>query len=490
MTRTRCLLAAVSVLSLGACVVGPDYQRPSAVTPPAFKEAAGWKSATPADTLDRGAWWELYGDPLLNDLERRVEVSNQNLAAAEAAYRQARAAIGAARAQYFPTLGASGSANVSKGSGSGTTITNPDGTTTTTGGGVNDSYQIGLDAAWAPDLWGRIRRTVEGARANAQASEADLASARLSAQASLAIAYIQLRATDEDRRLLDETIAAYRESLRVTQNRYDQGVVARGEVLSAQSQVETAQAEAAADDQIRAQLEHAIAVLAGEAPANFSIAKASWSLTTPEIPVTVPSVLLERRPDIAAAERRVAAANAQIGVQQAAYYPTLNLSGGVGPAAGGIGSLLNTSSLAWSLGASLAGTIFDAGARRSAVEQARAVWEQQVALYRQTVLTAFQEVEDQLSAMNSLASQEQLRRSASANADRAEQIALNQYKAGVTSRLDLFVAQTTALSARRTALSTSENRLVASVSLIQALGGGWTGLDLETPRPATAIAQP
>jgi NodT family efflux transporter outer membrane factor (OMF) lipoprotein len=486
MNRIPALAITASVLFLAGCVVGPDYQRPSTVMTPAFKEAHGWKQAAPADSLARGAWWGLYGDPILDGLEARVAVSNQNLAAAEAAYRQAQAAIGAARAQMFPTLGASASANASK-SGSGRTITNPDGTVTTSGGGTNQSYSVGLDAAWAPDLWGRIRRTVEGARANAEASEADLASATLAAQAQLAIAYVQLRAVDEDRRLLDRTIAAYRQALTVTQNRYDQGVVARGDILSAKSQLESAQAEAAADDQVRAQLEHAIAVLVGEAPASFALEAAPWSLATPDAPVSVPSVLLERRPDIAAAERRVASANAQIGVQQAAFYPDLNLSASAGLASDHLGSLLNASTFFWSLGADLAGTIFDAGARKSAVAQARAFWEQEVALYRQTVLTAFQEVEDQLAASSSLARQEELRRSASADADQAEQIATNQYNAGAISRLELFVAQTTALSARRTALATSENRLIASVSLIQALGGGWTGLHDPAANPAAPL---
>lgn len=474
MRRSALALALVSTVAVSGCLSGPDYHRPSVATPPAFKEMAGWKQSSPADALERGPWWELLNDPLLSGLEQKVEVNNQNLAAVEAAYRQSLAIVSQTRASLFPTVDLSGAASTSGGGGTGSAGSSAGGSA------AGARYQLGLQAAWAPDLWGRIRRQVEGAKATAEASAADLASARLSAQAVLAIDYVQLRAVDEDKRLLDATIEGYQKSLRVIRNRYAAGVVGKADVLSAETQLLNAQASATDDIQIRAQLEHAIAVLVGEAPANFAIAPAAWSLAPPDVPVTVPSVLLERRPDVAAAERRAQAANAQIGVQQAAFYPDLNLTASYGTAATAIGDLLKTSNAVWTLGASAAETLFDAGARSAAVRGARAGYDAAVANYRQAVLSAFQDVEDQLSAVRVLEQSDAIRIQASKSADEAERIQLNQYNAGQVDYTSVVVFQAAALSARRTALASSRDRIVASISLIQALGGGWNG-DVDPP---------
>jgi NodT family efflux transporter outer membrane factor (OMF) lipoprotein len=413
---------------------------------------------------------------VLSGLEQKVEVDNQNLAAFEAAYRQSLALVSQTRASLFPTVDLSGSGSKSGGGGTGSAGSSA-------GGSASGArFQLGLQAAWAPDLWGRIRRQVEGAKASAEASAADLASAKLSAQATLAIDYVQLRAMDEDRRLLDATIQTYQRALQVAQNRYNAGVAPKSDVLSAQTQLMNAQATALQDEQTRQQLEHAIAVLVGEAPANFTLEPVAWTLSPPEVPVSVPSVLLERRPDVAAAERRAQSANAQIGVQQAAFFPSVNLSASYGTAASSLGGLLNTSNAVWTLGATALETLFDAGARSAAVRVARAAYEQAVAAYRQAVLTAFQDVEDQLSAVRVLEQEFALRQQTQRAADQNEQILLNQYKAGQVSFTEVAVVQASALSARRTTLSTSRDRLVAAVSLIQALGGGWNG-DVDPPAP-------
>ncbi len=466
---------------LAACTVGPNYVRPSVETPPAFKEAAGWTQAQPADATPRGDWWSVFDDPLLDQLERKVEVSNQNLAAAEAAYRQATAMVSEQRAALFPTIDLSATAQRSKRASSGIGAAVPGTSTGVSVGGGNkasNQYQIGLGASWAPDVWGRIRRTIEGAKAQAQASEADLANATLSAQSELASDYVQLRADDEQKRLLDETVAAYTKSLQVTQNRYNAGVAARSDVLQAQTQLNGAQASAVDLVRQRAILEHAVAVLTGQAPANFAIAQAPWTLKAPDTPPGVPTTLLQRRPDIAAAERLAAAANAQIGVQTAAYYPDLTLTGQVGFASQELGNLFKASNLLWSLGAQAAETLVDFGARKARVKEARAAYDQAVAQYRQTVLTAFQQVEDNLAAGRVLAQEQTLRTQASQEADQAEQIVFNQYKAGQVDYTAVAVAQAAALNARVASVTTQSSRMVASVDLIAALGGGW-----EAPTP-------
>ena len=459
--KTPLLLMTTAAL-LSACAVGPDYQRPDVATSGAYKEApaadAGWFPAAPADALDRGAWWQLFGDTELNALMPQVEVSNQNVAAAVAAYAQAQALVRVQRASLFPTIGADGSA-------------------TRSGGGASlvtaNRVQASVSASWAPDLWGALRRSVESAQAGAQASEADLAAARLSAQGLLASDYFGLRDADNELVLVRSSVEGYERALQITTNRYDAGIAPRTDVLQAQTTLANARADLASLTAQRAQLEHAIAVLIGKSPADFSLAAANWSMTVPAVPLGVPSELLQRRPDIASTERAVAQANAQIGIQRSAYFPSLTLSGSIGNAGSRVADLFGASTSLWALGLSVAQTIFDAGATRARVEQAEAGRDAAVARYRQTVLAAFQAVEDQLSAARSLAEQAELRRAASEAADLTEQQLLNRYKAGQVSYTDVVTAQASALSARRTLSQLAANRQTSAFALIQALGGGW-----------------
>ena len=354
--------------------MGPDYKRPDAIVPTHFKEADGWKVAQPADGIDRGAWWSIYGDATLDGLERQVDISNQNLKAAEAAYRQALAIVQEGKSGYLPTLSLTPEAEFAKGTGHGKS-SDPHGQLT-----------VEAQADWDLDIWGRIRRTVESDAANAQASAADLAVARLSAQATLASDYFQLRGIDETKRLFDDTIAAFTRSLQITQNRYTAGVAAKSDVATAETQLQQAQAQATDLGVQRAALEHAIALLVGKAPADLTLASASLATAIPVAPAGLPSTLLQRRPDIAEAERKMAAANAQIGVAKAAYYPDITLSAAAGLGGAAFGNLLSASNTAWSLGVSLAETVFDGGLRHAQVAAAKAVYDQSVALYRQTVL--------------------------------------------------------------------------------------------------------
>ena len=456
-------------LVLAGCAVGPNYSRPAAPTATAFKEAEGWTQAQPADTAVRGQWWTLFNDPVLNDLEAKVEVSNQNLKAAEAAYRQARAILDEQSSTLFPTVNLTGSATRSK-SASGATGATP---AAGAAGRTVNQYTARLGASWDVDVWGRIRRTVEAATDTAQASSADLANAKLSAQVLLAVDYIQLRLADEQKRLIDLTVKGYADNLRIATNRYNVGVGARADVLTAQTQLQSAQATAVDLLRTRAQFEHAIAVLTGQAPANLSLAQQPWTLTVPPVPVGLPSTLLERRPDIASAERRMAAANAQIGVNIAGYFPDISLSGSDGFSSNVLSRFFNAANNSWSIGANLAQTIFDAGLTSAKVRASRAAYDQQVANYRQTVLTAFQQVEDNVAALRVLEAEYNLDLSASRNADEAEKIASNQYQAGQVDFTTLVVAQNTALNARRTLIQTAGNRMVAVTNLISALGGGW-----------------
>ena len=469
-------LAMMSAAAFAGCAVGPNYVRPSAPISPTFKEAAGWSPAAPADTLDRGDWWTLFGDPTLNALAAKVQVSNQNIVAAEAAYREARAVVSQQRASLFPTVNLTGGGNRSgSGGGGGTLIVNPDGSTSggSGGGGSRSTYRASIGATWEPDVWGRIRRSIEGSKALAEASAADLASARLSAQGELATDYFGLREIDAEIAMDQATVAAYQRALTIAQNRYNAAIAPRSDVLQAQTQLFNAQADLASAQQQRANFEHAIAVLTGEAPGNFSLAPAPWTETVPDVPPGVPSTLLQRRPDIAAAERRVQNANAQIGVQTAAYFPDLTLTGSYGFAAGELGHLFSSANSLWSYGASVAETIFDAGARRARVNQAKAAHDQAVAQYRETVLEALQDVEDQLAATRILARQSDLRRQASAAADQAEQIVTNQYKAGTVDYTTVVAAQTSAYQARRAMAQAAAQRQTTAVALIQSLGGGW-----------------
>ena len=476
--RTLATVAGVLTLMTG-CVVGPDYVRPTVVTPASYKEIDGWKVAQPQDHVLRGAWWEIFGDPQLNALEAQVSLSNQNLAVAEATYRQARALVREARASYFPTLTLGlgytrfrNSATFSGRLGAGVSA---GGTSSGAGAssGPHSDFQLGLDFSWELDLWGRIRRTVESNQASAQASAGDLESARLSYQAELAQDYFQLRAFDAQKQLLDETVAAYEQSLQLTQNRYASGVAAEADVVQAETQLKTAQAQAIDVGVQRAQLEHAIALLIGQPASSFSLPAAPLTATPPPIPVGVPSELLERRPDIAAAERRVAAANAQIGVAEAAYYPSLTLSASSGFETSSLTQWLTAPSHFWSVGPSISQTVFDGGLRRAQTDYARAGYDASVATYRQTVLAAFQAVEDNLAALHILAQEAQVQDEAVQKAQQSVTLTTNQYKAGIVSYLNVITAQTTALSSETTAVQVRGRRMTAAVLLIQALGGGW-----------------
>lgn len=448
--------AATLLMTLAACSIGPAYQRPAAAIPAHFKEAEGWVVAQPADGLQREAWWERFGDPQLNALAARVSVSNQNIAAAVAAYAQARAVVGQQRAGLFPSVSLSGAVNRSEGR------------------NQQQDVQFGLGGSWEPDVWGRLQRSVTGAGASAEASAGDLATATLSAQGELVSNYLLLRQTDEQRRLLSAAIEDYQRVLQITQNRYNAGVAPKTDVLQAQTQLASAQSELQGLQRIRAQLEHAIAVLIGEPPSGFAIAQLAWMPVVPAVPLALPSELLQRRPDIAAAERRVAAANEQIGIARTAYYPSLTLGASEGIAAGSVAALASNPVTVWAIGISMTQSIFNAGLVKNRVAGAEAAYEAAVARYRQTVLAAFQSVEDQLVATRVLAQQESLLSDASQAASAVEQQQLNRYRAGQVSFLEVTAAQTTALNARRALVQQQGSRQVASVSLIQALGGGWS----------------
>ncbi len=461
-------LLAVTLLPSGCGLLGPDFFRPKAPVPKQFKEIEGWKQAEPRDHELKGDWWTLYNDPVLTSLIEQVSTSNQTLAQSEAQYRQARSLVAQARAAYFPTLDVSASSSRAQAS-RGTGVTQA----TTVGGGPRNVHEVALDAAWEPDLWGRVRRSVEANVAAEQASLADIENVRLSLQAELATNYFLLRALDAQQQLFDEAVRAYADSLKLTQNRYDAGVVARADVVQAQTQLRTTQAQALEVGVQRAQLEHAIAVLIGKPPAEFSLARAPLAAAPPPIPVAVPSELLERRPDVAAAERRVQSANAQIGVAKAAYFPTFSLSASGGFQAARFADLFSAPSRFWSLGATLAQALFDGGLRSARSEQAVAVYDQTVAQYRQTVLTGFQEVEDNLATLRILEQEAAVQADAVALARQSVELTLNQYKSGIVSYLNVLTAQTTLLAAERTAVDIRNRRLAASVALVRALGGGW-----------------
>lgn len=451
--------AALLALQVSGCAVGPDYQRPATQDVSRFKEAEGWVPAAPADALERGPWWSLFGDPVLDQLAARVEVSNQSVAAAVGAYAQARALVREQRASLFPSVTLDGKSNRSDSGGN--------------SGSVNNNYQLSIGGNWEPDVWGRLGRAVDGATAGAQASAADLASATLSAQGELAVNYFSLRQLDAQKALLASTLTGYQRALEITQNRYTAGISAKTDVLQAQTQLANAQADDAGLQRQRAQLEHAIAVLVGQAPGNFSLSAAAWNPMVPEVPVGVPSTLLQRRPDIAAAERRVAVANEQIGIAKSAYYPSLSLSASYGLGASRVADLFSASNSVWSVGLSAAQALFNAGATDARVEGSEAAHAQAVARYRQTVLAAFQGVEDQLAATRVLLTQQELRRQASTAADQVEQQVLNRYRSGQVSYTEVITAQATALSARRALVQAMADRQTTAVALIQSLGGGW-----------------
>jgi NodT family efflux transporter outer membrane factor (OMF) lipoprotein len=473
--------ALLAVLVAG-CAVGPNYRRPSAPVPSTFKElapspiptpAAGpaeWKPAQPRDDRLRGKWWEIFGDPELDALEEQVNVSNQNVARAEAVFRGARAAARGARADLFPTVGANASATRSK----------PPAVRSGASTGTTTQYELSADLSWELDVFGRIRRNLESNVQAAQATAGDLEAVRLALHAELAADYFLLHGLDAQKQLLDTNVAAFQTALQLTTNRFNQGVVSGVDVAQAQTLLETTRAQATDLSLTRAQLEHAIAILTGKPPAELTIAPSPITVAPPEIPVALPAELLERRPDIAASERRVAAANAQIGVAVAGFFPRLLLA-----ASGGYGSstLTNFFSLPnrfWSLGPSIVQTLFEGGKRRAAKEQAEASYDAAVATYRESVLTACQDIEDSLAALRILDLEAAQLADAVAAAERSLSIARNRYQGGVTTYLEVITAQSAALANERAAVDNLTRRMTASVRLVEALGGGWSASDLPT----------
>ena len=475
--RRRLFALVPAFALLAACTVGPNYVRPAADTPAAFKEMEGWKTAQPRDQELRGKWWESFNDPLLNNLEEQVGISNQNLVQAAAQFRQARALVQSARSGFLPSVSAGSS--ITRGQSS-SNLGNQNQAFAPGSRSTRTSYSLSLDAVWEADLWGRVRRTVESNQDSAQASAADLQALRLSIQAELAQNYFQLRALDAQKQLFDDTIAAYQRSLTLTRNQYTAGVVAKVDVIQAQTQLKTTQAQALDLGVQRAQLEHAIALLIGKPASAYSLAVAPLTASPPALPAGIPSSLLERRPDIAAAERRMAAANAQIGVAEAAYYPSLTLSASGGFQSSSFSNWLTAPSRFWSLGPALAQTLFDGGLRRAQTDQAIAAYDANVAGYRQTVLTGFKEVEDNLVALRILEEEAAIQDEAVGNARQSVALTTNQYKAGIVSYLNVVTVQATALANERTAVDVLNRRLAASVLLIKALGGGWAASDLPT----------
>jgi NodT family efflux transporter outer membrane factor (OMF) lipoprotein len=470
----RVACASMALAFATGCAVGPNYHRPAVAAPAAYKEVEGWQPAAPADAADRGPWWSAFGDPDLNTLEAQVEISNQSLKQAEANYQAARQIARADHSSLFPSLSAVGSADRSKAAPSFSTF----GTTAPV-----TIFSASLQAAWEPDLWGSIRRQSEEDIASAQASAAEVASARLSTQSALAQDYIELRISDDKVRLLQDSVDAYRHSLLITQNKYGVGVAARSDVIQAETQLDSTRAQLIDAGVQRAQFEHAIAVLIGQVPAGFSIApRAALGLSVVQVPSQLPSNLLERRPDIAQAEREVASANAKIGVQTAAYFPALTLSAEGGFEGNILSRLFTTPDRYWSLGSQLSESIFDAGERRDLVKEARANYDASVANYRQTVLTAFQQVEDELAALGILAQEAQVEAAAVTEAAQASQIALNEYNAGTVDYTTVVTAQVTELTNRETALAILQSRLTSGVTLMAALGGGWNSNDLPNSR--------
>ncbi len=475
--------ALVLAVPLAACKLGPDYVRPTVETPPEFREALAsgqWKVADPADRTERGNWWSQYGDAQLDELEQRLDTANQDIVTADSRFRQARALAQGARASYLPTVNADASVSRLRRS------PNAYNNTSRIGTSVND-LSLGLDVTWEADIWGRVRRSVESREATAQAFAADLANLRLSLQAELAIDYFLLRSLDAERDLLERTLVAYRKSLELTTHRYEGGIASQADVSQAETQLNVTLAQAHDLGVQRAELEHAIAVLVGEAPAKFALAVAPFDPVVPDIPGLLPSALLERRPDIAFAERQVASANAQIGVAKAAYYPSLTLG-----AAGGFQStegsnLLSLPSRFWSLGPAAMMTLFDGGRRKALNDQAQAAYDGSVSSYRQTVLVAFADVEDNLAALRVLAEEAGLQDRAVDSSRRSLHHTTLRYEGGAVSYLDVAVSQSIALTIERTAVDIARRRKIASIRLIKAVGGDWKATDLPTDQDLRAV---
>jgi NodT family efflux transporter outer membrane factor (OMF) lipoprotein len=468
-------LALLAGITLSACTVGPDYVRPTAPTSAQFKEAKGWKMASPSDTLDRGPWWSVYRDPLLASLMSQVDVSNQTVKADVAAYEQAVAIIREAQAGYFPTVTNGYSASATHQSVGTNTVGTSLGPSYTT-----VSYNPVANATWDIDVWGRIRRSVESDAAAAQVSAADLQNAKLSEQAALATAYFNLRASDSLKTLLDRTVTAYKTTLDITRNQFKAGYsgttsvggVTAADVASAEALVQTTEAEAISVGVLRAQYEHAIAVLIGRPPADLTLRPGALAIRAPRIPVTVPSALLERRPDIAAAERTLQEENALIGVAVANFYPDINLTGMFG-FAGATPLPISIADEVWSVAGSATQTVFDGGLLSAELAAARATYKENIANYRQTVLTAFQQVEDELAAVRILTNELVVQEAAVRNAGTAVRIYLNQFKQGLVTYTTVNTAEETQLADEVTALDIRQSLFISSVALIEALGGGW-----------------
>ena len=489
MLTAKCqLLLLFAVMMLAGCAVGPHYSRPSTVVPPAYKETPqGVKPAEPADQLTRGKWWEIFGDPQLNTLEEKVKVSNQTLKASIAQFEQARALVRFERADFYPTVtaGASGSRNhLSRNRGISTALSARN---------YSDIQMPVFGVSYEPDLFGRVRHTVEAARTSAQASAGDVENVSLSVHAALAADYFQLRSLDAEEELLNSSVATFQRALDLTQNRYQGGVASAVDVAQAQTQLETTRAQAIDVQVSRAQFEHAIAVLIGEPASSFTLLNSPLTQTPPAIPVGLPSDLLERRPDIAAAERRVASANEQVGIARAAYFPSISLSGSGGFESTSLTNLLTGPSGFFSAGASALVTVFDVGRRRAVSEEAQALLDQSAANYRQNLLVAFQEVEDNLAALRILSQEAETQQAAVTAAEHSVALSLNRYKGGVANYLEVTTNQGIALSNERLAVQIRGRRMVSSVQLIQALGGGWNTSELPGGKipslPATGTGQ-
>jgi NodT family efflux transporter outer membrane factor (OMF) lipoprotein len=456
----------LSALILGGCTVGPKYVRPTTEVPVSYKEAGDWKTAEPSDAISKGKWWEVYQDAQLNALEDKISVSNQSLKVAQAQFQEARAAVRIARSALFPNVTGGVSATQFHQSSNRPLFSSSS--------PVNYAdTQIPFDASYEADVWGRVRRTVEASRSEAQASAADLANVELSLRAELALDYFQLRGLDAQKQLLDSTVVSFQKAFELTNSRYTGGVASAVDVAQAQTILETTRAQDVDLGVQRAAFEHAIAVLIGKPASEFSLQPTPLTVPPPPLPLDLPSQLLERRPDIAAAERRVQEANAQIGVARAAYFPLINLSGTGGFESAVITTLIQGPSGFWSLGGAAVETIFDAGRRRGVTQQALAAYDQNVATYRQTVLSAFQDVEDNLAALRILQDEALIENAAVASAEHSVALSVNRYKGGIANYLEVTTAQSAALADERTAVDILTRRMTASVLLIKAIGGGW-----------------
>jgi len=475
MDKHRVILICAAGALTTACAVGPNYKRPTVAATDSFKELDGWKPSEPADVLSRGPWWQIFHDEVLNQLESQIDISNENVKAAAAAVEQAQALVQQAQAGFWPILSLSADREKQR-----IGPLHPAFTNTVAG-----------SASWNIDIWGQIRRTVEGDKASWQSKEAALEAARLSAQATLAIDYFQLRAQDQLQVLFDDIVEAEQQSLKITQSRYSTGVAARSDVITAQTQLLSSQAQQANNAVQRGVLEHALAVLVGQQPALFSVKATAMRSDVPTVPAGVPSALLERRPDVAEAERSVAAANAQIGVAISAWFPTVQLTGSASYTAPGLAGLFSLPNQVWSVGPQLAATLFDGGLRKAQVRSARAAYEASVDSYRETVLGGFQQVEDQLVTLRVLENVQVIQDQAVVAAKEAERLTLEQYKSGTVNYINVITQQATRLNAEVTALNVLLSRLTASVTLIEALGGGWTAEQLnEPPRAPSRKGEP